>query len=217
MATAKKVVLTHPRRIPSLPVAGRGKGDATQIDPLGTPLGGSHGGSCVADHPEARNADVVFKSTQQLSLAEKKKLLDQLALEVNGPNKTTETLKSRDLDMWAGAIHKELCKVSGESYGILLVKKTLAPAAAWAPVESFMDAAGFSSCSVVERQGVYNLLAGLLVKQSRNVCLNKGIALSPKFVATCASSVAGVFENAFPGYIASGLAKMVVKQMTALG
>lgn len=210
----RKVVFSKSRRHVAYPVD-RGPNEPQKETPLmGPPLKGVPGGVSkggATDSTKNQNSvDNLLARTNELTPTEKRELLDKLALELNstGPEKG-----NRDVEMWASSVHKALTKISGDSYGILLIKKTLSVGSSWKPVEAFMSTAGFRDCSVIERQGIYNLLAGLLVEYAREVGSHRGIALTPKFVASCATSVAGVFESSFPGYVGSGLAKMVVKQL----
>lgn len=165
--------------------------------------------------PTEPSVESLLEQTTGLSVDQKKALLDRLALELQA-EKTTKKDSNRDLDMWATGLLQAISKVVvGHSYGILLIKKTVGTTAHWTPVHNFMEQSRLATCSVTERQGVYNLLADLVVASAMKAATYAGAPLSLKVVANCTNNVASCFESAFPGYLASGLAKVVVKQMTA--
>ena len=193
-----KTLFARPRR-----TLVRGSGSTqTTPTPYGPPLkGGPRVGGVGINHEERNNktqVDTLLEQTAGMTLIEKKRLLDQLAMEVQHGS-ADKKKNGRDIEMWSGSVHTALAKVTGDASGIMLVKKVMSPAAVWNPVEEFMQTSGFSTCTVIERQGVYNLLAGLLVDHALKISRFKGNVLSPKFVANCSSSIAGIFEASFPG------------------
>jgi hypothetical protein len=78
-----------------------------------------------------------------------------------------------------------------------------------------MRASKLLDLPVLERQQAYNLVAELLVQYAKVAARRSGAPMSPKLVANCSQNVAGVFDSAFPGYAASGLARMVVRARAA--
>lgn len=169
-----------------------------------------------------RERKVVNRLTSALDLvggmskAERQELLDRLALE---GVISAKSAANRDIEMWSGAVHSALGDAissgGGENYGVGLVKRSLALPAFWRPVEAFMSASGLQELKVTERQQVYSLLARLLVDHALEVSRRSGAPLSPKLVGSCASNIASVFDQSFPGYAAAGLAHVVARQLAA--
>lgn len=165
----------------------------------------------VQARTHAREAGELAEQILKLSPKDRKELLDQLLLE----QQLTERKADRDVDMWAAAVHRELVRRIGASdggvIGITIVRKLVGTAVSWGSVETFMRASKLAELAVVERQRVYFMLAELLVRHALVVARRGGFPLSAKLVAQCTSNLAGVFEDAFPGYLEAGLAKMVAR------
>jgi hypothetical protein len=104
---------------------------------------------------------------------------------------------------------------AGAAHGIMLVKRSLAISSSWGPVAEFMSAAGFDRLEVSKRQSVYYMLADLLVKYASSLSRKLKVPLTPKLVANCAQQIAAVFDTAFPGYVAAGLAPLVAARLTS--
>lgn len=157
--------------------------------------------------------DSVLELVEQLSSTEKKQLLAKLALQaqINGKG------DGRDLDMWALAVYDALASSIGSGgggvQGVASVKRVLSAPNAWGPVAGFMESTKLDQLTVTERQSVYAMLAKLAVKRARAVANHGNIPMSAKLVGTCSSNLAGLFDQAFPGYLASGLALLVAKQL----
>lgn len=159
----------------------------------------------------------VKKVFLQLSKEEQKKLLDEVAadqlLAMSG-----QPSKARDLAMWAEAVHKALEDVIGtgavDAPGVGLLKRLLGASAAWGPVDQFMQTSRLQEAPVQERQHIFHTLATLLVARAQQVARHSGAPLGPKLVCNCTINISGIFDAAFPGYVASGLARMVVRSHT---
>lgn len=138
----------------------------------------------------------------------RKRVLDELAL---GLKHSSTVSANRDVEMWLKAVTTELTSVlSSQQYtGNMKAQNVVG----WSYVEEFMHASGLSRCSVVQRSGVYKLLAGLLVKHARGIAEHVGQPLSLKFTMSCSNAVPGLFDAAYPGYLASGMASAVVAAM----
>lgn len=78
-----------------------------------------------------------------------------------------------------------------------------------------MRASRLQDLTVPERLLAYRLLAGLLVDYADDLSRRTGAPLSLRLVTSCADKLAGVFDQAFPGYVAAGLAPVVARQMAA--
>lgn len=83
----------------------------------------------------------------------------------------------------------------------------------YATVEAFVQAAGLSRNKSYDRKALYNLLAGMLVDYSRQLAAKIGAPLSFKFVLQNTDKIPALFDRAYPGYAASGLAGIVVDQL----
>ena len=149
---------------------------------------------------------------KKMSTKDRKAVLDSLLLEQqlsDGPK------ANRDLDMWAEAVHREFTQRLGSADGGLvgpaLVRKAVAVGTSWAPVQAFMETSKLQELPVVERQRAYYMLAELVVRHALGVARHTGIPLSVKLVSQCTGNLPGLFDNAYPGYLEAGLAKMVAR------
>lgn len=95
--------------------------------------------------------------------------------------------------------------------GPMLVKRLVGSPSHWKPVALFMSSSGLAELQVRERQLAYHLLADLLVKHVCQVASHVGLPVGLKFLGNNVASITGVFEQAFPGYLAAGLAHVIVK------
>lgn len=158
----------------------------------------------------ATSVDTLLGQAGKLSKQERQDLLDRLALENVRPT------ASRDLDMWSLAVARALEGAigasGGEAYGQMLCKRQLGLSSTWKPIDAFMHSSGLAALPVVERQAVYNLLADLMVEAAGTIARRAGVSLSLKLTAQQTGQVGGIFERAFPGYIAAGLAPVVARQ-----
>lgn len=160
------------------------------------------------------SVEKILAQAESLTAKQRQELLDQLSL----ANQMTRTAgQDRDLDLWATAIHDALTNcalASGASdFGRLLVKRALAPTQNWRPIQNFMEESRLCELKVVERASVYYLLAELLVKHAARIADRSGAPLGPKLVGSCAHGIAGIFDQAFPGYLRAGLAKIAARQL----
>ncbi len=159
----------------------------------------------------------LLDQAEQLSQADRKTLLARLSL----ASQNRETESCRDKDMWSQAVYEELLKAYGRGLGAAQgpanVKRSLSLPTAWAPLADFMASSNLADLKVVERFAVYSMLAKLVVKQALYVARKVDAPLSAKLVGTCAANVASLFDNAFPGYLQSGLAPVVARQLVAGG
>lgn len=166
---------------------------------------------CSGADQKIDSVESLLEATKGLSLAEKKALVAQLSLAL-----ATGEDAARDQSMWSSAVYQALSKaVPAHGYGEMLVRKQMSASASWSHVRDFMQASDFSSCSVVERQGIYNLLADLLLRYVRRISARQGLPVTLKLIASCSAHVGATFESEFPGYLSSGLGKVIVRQMLA--
>lgn len=159
---------------------------------------------------QLRTADELLATLGPLSTKETKALLAQLALQTN---KTSTARGERDSETWAACVADALSDAIGSSSAGQLVRKEMLAATAWKPVQAFLEEAGFLDLNVREKRAVYQMLARLLVQHADRISSRRDIPLTPHFVASCAGHIGVVFDGAFPGYLASGLAHIVVKRL----
>lgn len=158
--------------------------------------------------------DTLIEKTSTLTKAERQALLDHLALQTQ---LSAKSATDPDIEMWSVAIKTALDDAigseGGDSYGSILVKRSMASPASWRPVESLMRASKLSDEDKNVRQSVYLLLAKLLVEHCLERSHYVGVPMGIKYVSQQTSSIRGLFENSFPGYLAAGLAPMIARQM----
>mgnify|MGYP003507604151 len=157
------------------------------------------------------NLEAALSLVNKMTVAERKQLLDHLALGMQVSKKESGKI-NRDLDMWLSAVVDALdsiLKTGGTSVPSLGVVKRL-HSAQWPPVEQFMIGSKLMEMKVLERQAVYKLLAKLLVDHAHYVAKKSGAPLSTKLVFNCINNLPGLFDGAFPGYLACGMAKAVI-------
>ena len=95
------------------------------------------------------------------------------------------------------------------------LKRNLVGGASWEAVDLFMSSSKLNGLSVPQRLNVYRMLASLLVKHARKLARHVDAPMSAKFVANCAVNIAAIFDQSFPGYVASGLAHIVASRYAA--
>lgn len=227
MSATKRILITRQHRTSrvdfSKPTNSKPKNESQEKfggpNPLPPSFGGEGG---FVRHAETANekvnkVDELLNQARQLTAKERQELLDQLSL-VNKISKSAD--QDRDLDMWVVAVHTALVDVSatsdGSAYGKLLIKQLLATSQAWRPIEDFMRQSRLNELKVVERASVYHMLADLLVKHASKVAERSGAPLGPKLVGNCTSGIASVFDQAFPGYLRAGLAKIAARQLVSV-
>lgn len=181
--------------------------------------GGMHAQARASAHMRESNhgnkvVEELLAKAQALTATQRLELLDQLSL----ANKLTRKAgQDRDLDMWAegvyNALETRIGTSEGSAYGRLLVKQLLAPSSNWRPMQDFMQESRLCELKVPERASVYFMLAELLVKHAARIAAHTGAPLGPKLVGSCAQAIAGVFDQAFPGYLRAGLAKIAARQL----
>lgn len=226
-----KVTLTRPLRKSSAYVKKIDEQDDKHLGsnhptPHPTPIGGWGGGGFTQlnvgveekKKEEAKpcvSLESLLELANQLPASERKQLLARLALQAQ----TSDKGDDRDKDMWSCAVYDGLVSVVGGGVGGLggpaVVKRVLTVPAAWGPISGFMASSRLDRLNVTERQSVYGLLAGLAIQRAQEMSRHASIPLSAKLVGTCSANMAGIFEQAFPGYLASGLAPLVAKQLVA--
>lgn len=192
--------------------------------PGGTPCTPPLKGGVLGVHqpaPAGRNDEERIKAllaeVQTLSGTGRRKLLDELSLATLAAVKPDE----RDLQMWARSVAEALSGLTtdtpGGSYGVTLVRRSLATAACWQPVHDFCQEVGFERLDMPSRQRAYDLLATILLRHVSSVSARSGAPVVLKLVANCVPQVRALFDQQFPGYLASRIALLPFRQHAAHG
>lgn len=129
------------------------------------------------------------------------------------------TGEARDVDLWSDAITSALRRAIGSgdmaAYGPQVVRRVMGAYSAWEPVAEFIEVARLDALRPAERFAVFELLAKLLVDRAKRVANRADIPLTPKLIASNAQYIAGIFDNAFPGYLAAGLVGAVSRRLVS--
>jgi len=210
----KRVTLTRPLR--KSPAYVKSKESGVPTSPLPPPYRGGEGRGVpleVLVKEEKNKVGSLLDQASELSATDRKLLLAKLSLGLHH----SRSDDPRDLDMWVAAVYEGLQTAfgagDGAGVGPAAVKRTLGSPACWGPVAEFMGFSKLDQLKVAERQSVYQLLAGLVIKHARYVSSHSGAPMSAKLVGSVSVNIAGIFDQAFPGYLASGLAKMVATRL----
>lgn len=226
-----KVQFSQPTRpvVARRPIVASSGGPKTQLsqgtikgDPL-PPFREEEGSPILPRTPTKKNEQELIQQAKDLvgllDPAQKKRLLDELALEQLSTSATKTPDQARNLDMWATAVYEAFSAALGGStatgIGPVLVRRTMAQQSVWAPVESFLEVSRLGELSVQERLGIFRMLAQMLVSHSRKVARYGKVPVSIKLVGNNTGNLAGLFEDAFPGYLAAGMARIVARMASA--
>ena len=214
----KRVQLTRPlRSVSSTYVKPKskisGNNPPTPDPSLEGQVGGGLPSSVLAT--EKDEVEELVAKAKQLSPSKFKQLLAKLAL----ANQNTSEHSDRDVDMWASAVHDRLCMAVGGSgegvAGPAVIKRVVGSPTSFGAVQSFMRLSKLAELTVTERQAAYSILAKLVIDHARYVSRESHVPMSPKLVSNCSTNITGIFQQSFPGYVESGLAKLVVRRMSA--
>jgi len=197
----------------------RGNNNTTPLEP---PLKGVRRGGVAltttlpdaVTEQEGKEDSTARQVLAKLSASERKQLLDLLALDAASSAASTS---DREVVAWSGAVAGALADMTNTSANPVLCRRVLAARAAWSPVQELMSKSRLNDSTVAQRESVYRLLARILVEHADEVAHRSGAPLSPKLVANCAPNIAALFDQRFPGYLRSGLAHLVVRQLAARG
>lgn len=173
--------------------------------------GGWVGGSPKVDGLVKISVEELLGLARTLSKQDQKKFLAALAAE------QTESTKDREFQAWIDALLGALLAANGGHDGGLPTSfhlKRAMTSGGWSAVSDFMHTGGFMALTVIERVAAYRLLAALLLDHATEISRRRSIPKTPQLLATCAVNIGALFENAFPGYLSAGLAKIVVRTMT---
>lgn len=210
--SGSRVSLTRPKRSASSPSFSSTNRTPAQDRGGSTPSieGGTTPGCPV--EPKDRK-QLLLEQIKQLPAEEREEFLALLSLDV----KSTST-QDRDADLWSSAVHTALqnalgSTLSGSAASPLVVHRTVATREILVGLRGFIKRAGLEREQVTARFAVYRLLADLAVNRASEVAKATGAPMSPKLIANCATNMAGLFDAAFPGYLRSGLASVVVNRL----
>jgi hypothetical protein len=156
----------------------------------------------------------VEEQALSMSKADRQALLDRLALSLQ------ESEQDRDSGLWVVAVKTALqARLGAEglsAYGPAVLKPHIATSRNFKPVADFIKLAGLCELSVPERQAALNYLAKMVVDDAVTFASYAKIPLGPKMVGQRQANVCGIFDQQFPTYLASGLAKIVFKRLATI-
>jgi hypothetical protein len=185
--------------------------------PLHPPLGGVGGAGLIIGKKDERKIELkgtmwdVLDLVQQLNTLPtgiKKQIVDGMAL---GLRDDATTKNNRDVEMWFKAVTGEITNCLGATFNpMAAVKQSVV---GWNFVDEFMQSSGLFNCSVVQRAGIYRLLAKMLVLHAQRIAQHVGQPITLKFVLSCCNAIPGLFDAAYPGYLGAGMASAVVAAM----
>lgn len=185
-----------------VPLPFRGKGGT----PSSLPTSGANNQTRVEE---------VKKVIQGLDPKGRKEIKDYLMLlETQTTNRTDY---DRQLEIWNASCGKFLIMVLPGAHIHIAKSSKLAEAsrASHQQALAFLDAAGFTGINMLERKGMYDLLAKLLADRAKHIAAKTTAPLSLLLLFQQTKDLAGLFESNFPGYLASGLAGRVLDQISS--
>lgn len=117
--------------------------------------------------------------------------------------------------MWADSLEQLLGQALGSPPAPRMRPPTILGSLrdSYKAVELFVQAAGLFRTASYDRKATYNLLAGLVVEYAKQLAAKIGAPLSFKFVLQNVEKLPALFDRAYPGYVASGLASIVINQL----
>lgn len=184
--------------------------------PHPTPLQGDRGVGGVAMSRQTVNEAKTL--IDRMNKEQRKEIGDYLAFISLGRKTggTVQDLKSnRDLGLWGDALVEAL----GQALPSLVMSKHVQASvmqqleSSSVLAESIISQAAIPASQSYMRNAFYRVLANLLVQHSRSVAKYVKAPLSLKFCLGQADNLAGLVEDAYPGYLQSGMMKVVLQQM----
>lgn len=158
------------------------------------------------------------KELDGLSASQLKEVKDYLSLLIQSKASDTRSglrpsqKLTRDENLWLDSLHLKLSEATGISSSNPLVASghDRTRTASFELAEAFLKDAGIWQKESYARKAVYDLLAGLLVAYAKQVTHKLKIPLGMKFVLQNTDKLPELFDLAYPGYLQSGLARMVI-------
>lgn len=158
----------------------------------------------------------ILAQWRQLDNTRRRQIYARMSFELQN---TSSTEDARTIDLWSFAVYSALRDAlgpsSGAGHGEHVVRRLMGASAAWQPVAEFITNGRIDNLRPAEQLAVFGLLAKLLVARAKRVAQRADIPLTPKLVAQNTQHIAGVFDNAFPGYLANGLIGSVSRMLIA--
>ena len=208
-----RISASLPNTLPSVaPLRSRGGADA----PAGTCADAREGATRAHEQRRTQaakitNFEVALDHVSKLDRKQAKQMLAQLSLRMETSDKAVQ---NRDLEAWCASVHAELSKELGtdRAYGLMQVRKALSEPEHWEPVEAFMEAANFDQYTSAQRRAMYMLLAEMVLDRAYEDTKRFGGTVTLLAIGRCTVDLVRIFDDAFPGYLRSGLAFMVAEQ-----
>lgn len=157
----------------------------------------------------------IKQEIRKLPLADKQELAAYITLQLKtDPRHKSKTEPERDVDLLATEICNALQKEITSGLRAIPSHHSLRPLlnATFKEVQEFMKSAGIWSVVVGERIKFYRLLAPLMVAYAKKASTKNNLPLTPRFVLSLTNVIPGLVDQAFPGYAASGMLKIILER-----
>jgi hypothetical protein len=182
-------------------------------DPPSLPPKGGEGGPFIFpfDASNEKHVKDLKSLLQKLPPNLKKEVSDFLLLDLVVKSKDTD----RELDLWINSVLFHLRAIL-PSTSTRIMRNTPAYKLF---VDSHKDLIAFTMTSdvptltIYQRGALYNILAEMLVKHCSALSKKHKFPLSLKYVLQSSSLVAGLFDNAYPGYLRSGMLLLILDKL----
>jgi hypothetical protein len=177
----------------------------------------------LGNKPKSAHMDRVVINGQLLGIEECKQiftalnsdtqqqLLDYMLL-IRQQQKLTSS-QERKLNMWTDSLATELGRSLGQSNRMFPLPLLSGAKSMFKQVEILMKDINMQDLNTPNTKAMYNMIARVLVHQASVVSAKAKIPVSMKLVLQTTTPIAALIDNHFPGYIQSGLMKMVMTQM----
>lgn len=212
MSSSQTTKISHLKK-----VAGKLGGVVGGTPPL-LGVGGSHHHTPSQRETSSDLVEQMKRMGKQLTKTQRKEVRDYLSLldkDLVLKEKTDlrpSQLLSRDDEIWRDSCLVKLAGVMGLSTTTMSL--SFGPVSGLNSgidkVQSFVKEAGLHKNASYERKAVYNLLADLLVNYCKGLAGKIDAPLGPKLIFNNADKIPALFDCAYPGYLQSGLAGMIV-------
>lgn len=165
---------------------------------------------------DEKQVEEILGQWRQLDNTTRRRIVARMSLELQNVSAGDD---ARTIDLWSFAVYSALRDAigpsSGAGHGEHVVRRLMGAPAAWQPVAEFITNGRLEKLRPAEQLAVFGMLAKLLVARAKRVAQRADIPLTPKLVSQNTQHIAGIFDNAFPGYLANGLIGSVSRMLLA--
>lgn len=177
----------------------------------GAPLPPKGGGGGPTNRSGLTTVESILEAARRLSAEDRQKLLALLAAD-----REAEGNADPDQALWfealLSAFERAHVPLAGAGGPRQCIRANFGPVKAWGPVKLLIQHVGFDKMSRAERLSGFQLIAGLLLVHSREVCAHVGAPVTAKTVSNHVGNIEAIFDSQFPGYLAAGLGGLPFRQ-----